>query len=558
MSGISTRIDKGQKRFQPKLKARPNRNKTAASEDGTPAPNPSIGGSESGSFGSSLIESETATYSSSLTGVTTLTASTTQAYLETGVALTITEATSGTSLISTTNSGPKEPSRRLSAAMPFSSPSTQDRSIVSPRFPIVTPTPITNDKTSQATAISAPSQKIYAGSSDAGSSSAPAPSSSTSIAPARSSKGASVISVPTARNHSEIEERDEMEDVESSNSPRKRAKGKSSRFRNQPLVYNVEDGEELTEDGEELLPDYANMYMYQFTRDLGVGKRSKVYLEHQKLLETSRRVNKRSQRIEAIREMEGRGPSPSPTSGERAYDGNEEEEYGDDDDIAARGSDDNGGDEAKKEEKLSRAKSEVNTPRPPAQTKTFAPQVRLIDGRIELDVDSLVVDHDVVEADPNQGPMEYVEESSSTKFVNSATFTRKISSERWTEKDTDLFYEALAQWGTDFGIICRLFPSKTRIAVRNKYKREDRYNHSRVEEALNSRRPIDLDQYSKMIGTEFPEISEEDIIKKMPQSDDDDQAPFGTPGFEDYGDAESAAQEEEVQEEVEEIIGMIE
>ncbi|KAI8346822.1 hypothetical protein B0O80DRAFT_368550, partial [Mortierella sp. GBAus27b] len=85
-----------------------------------------------------------------------------------------------------------------------------------------------------------------------------------------------------------------------------------------------------------------------------------------------------------------------------------------------------------------------------------------------------------------------VEESSSTKFVNSATFNKRISSERWTTEETEMFYEAREKGGYArlyyFGIICRLFPSKTRIAVRNKYKREDRLNHSRVEGALNNRK----------------------------------------------------------------------
>ncbi|KAF9358392.1 Transcription factor TFIIIB component B [Mortierella sp. AD094] len=545
---LIVKSDKGQKRFQPKLKARPNRNKITTSEDGTPAPTPPTGGSDSGSFGSSLLEFDTTSSTGSSAVTAALTISTTQVDIETGVASAASAATPALHVTATASSAHKELSRRLSTATPMSPP-IHSKLIVSPRSPIVTPTKVTKDRTNQVTAISIPS-------SDAGSSSAtPAISSSSNSTLAKQSKGASVISVPTARSYSELEEIDETEEAESSNSPRKRSKGKSTRPRNQPIVYN-DDGEEVTEDGEELVPDYANMYMYQFTRDLGVGKRSKVYQEHQKALEAKRRVSKRKERIDAIRKMEGRGPSPTP--GEDDDDDEDGEEEEEDNDGVARDGDGSGDEEANKQEKAARAKSEISTPKPAPQPKTFAPQVRLVDGRIELDVDSLVVDHDIVEADTNQEPMEYVEESSSTKFVNNSTFSRKIASERWSEKDTNLFYEALAQWGTDFGIICRLFPSKTRIAVRNKYKREDRYNHSRVEEALNSRRPIDLDKYSKMIGTEFPEVSEEDLIKKLPDMDEDDQALLGTPDFEDeYGDGEEIV-EEKAQEEAEEIIGMIE
>lgn len=67
--------------------------------------------------------------------------------------------------------------------------------------------------------------------------------------------------------------------------------------------------------------------------------------------------------------------------------------------------------------------------------------MRVVDGRIELDMDSLTVDHAVVEAAVHQGPLEYVEESSSSKFVNSSTFNKRIRSERWSTEETELFYE---------------------------------------------------------------------------------------------------------------------
>ncbi|KAF8977445.1 Transcription factor TFIIIB component B [Entomortierella lignicola] len=546
MSGISTRIDKGQKRFQPKLKARPTRNKTTPSEDGTSTLTPTQPtGSESGSFGSLLLESDAPNNAGS-SSILTLAASTTHINIETSVTSVSTVSTHASTSISII-SAHNEQAKSVPASTTISSP-THNMSIV-------TPTKVT----SQATTISIPSQSTFAGPSDAGSSSAiPVSSSSSNTLLTKPSKGASVISVPTARSHSEMEEYDESEEAENSMSPRKRSKGKSTRPRNQPLVYN-EDGEEIPEDSEDFMPDYANMFMFEFTRDLGIGKRSKVFHEHQKIQESTKKVNKKAQRIEAIRKMEGRGPSPPRTSGDQDDYGEEDmdEDNGDDDNIA-REDDNTGIDDSNKEEKLARAKSETSTPKAPTQHKTFAPQVRLVDGRIELDVDSLVVDHDIVEADTNQEPMEYVEESSSTKFTNNSTFNRRITAERWSQKDTDLFYEALAQWGTDFGIICRLFPSKTRVAVRNKYKREDRYNHSRVEDALNSRRPIDLDSYSKMIGTEFPEITEEDLIKTLPDPDEDDQAPLGTPDFDDnYADGEEIV-EEKPEEETEEIIGMIE
>lgn len=40
-----------------------------------------------------------------------------------------------------------------------------------------------------------------------------------------------------------------------------------------------------------------------------------------------------------------------------------------------------------------------------------------------------------------QGPIEYVDESSTSKYVNSATFSNKFRSEKWSEDETELFYK---------------------------------------------------------------------------------------------------------------------
>lgn len=103
---------------------------------------------------------------------------------------------------------------------------------------------------------------------------------------------------------------EESDIAESSASSRKRAKGKQVRPRTLNISQNGEESKEENEDEEEAWPDYANMYMYEFVKDLGVGRRSKTFAEHQKLLHHKRKENKKEERIRAIRIYEGRGPSP--------------------------------------------------------------------------------------------------------------------------------------------------------------------------------------------------------------------------------------------------------
>ncbi|KAG9327089.1 hypothetical protein KVV02_008719 [Mortierella alpina] len=531
MSGISTRIDKGQTRFAPKLKARPNRSKTVPSEDGTPAPTPSLSGSDAGSFGASLLESDAGP--SSAAASTTAGASTTA------------EKELSSKRLSTVSSP---------AAAPMSPPSTFTRPIPTPKSPPFSPTKTQKDKPAQqGTAISFPttSDKPAVEESHSASTTAGKPIVVGSSKPA---KGASIISVPTARTHTQRDDEDEEETPESLTSSRKRSKGKQVVRNRTRESSHMEEGEDLTEDGDDdEVPDYSDTYMHEFTKDMGIGRRSKIYFELLKLEEEKRKL-KRQRRKERARQRANGGKghgdrevSQAPGPVEDVVD-EPAEEYAEQ--VAI-----------KQDEKEAEAKREPSVPAPQLKNKTLAPQLRVVDGRIELDEDSLVVDHAVVDAVEDQGPMEYVEESTLTKFVNSSSYSTKPKSEKWSEEDTDRFYEAISQWGTDFGIIFQLFPGKSRIGVRNKFKREDRINHQRIEEALNRRAGMDLKEYSEVTNKTYPEVDEAAIFKKQPE-DEEDLLPdlsFADEYRDDGEELEGVEKEEEPQEEeeTEEILGTI-
>jgi transcription factor TFIIIB component B'' len=63
-------------------------------------------------------------------------------------------------------------------------------------------------------------------------------------------------------------------------------------------------------------------------------------------------------------------------------------------------------------------------------------------------MDSLTVDHAAVDAAADQGPMEYVEESSTTRFINSASYSKTNKGEKWTDEETEQFYKVYTnmQW----------------------------------------------------------------------------------------------------------------
>ncbi|KAI8055099.1 hypothetical protein BDF22DRAFT_675373 [Syncephalis plumigaleata] len=135
------------------------------------------------------------------------------------------------------------------------------------------------------------------------------------------------------------------------------------------------------------------------------------------------------------------------------------------------------------------------------------PQMKLVDGKMVLDMESLVVQH----ADLHGGltePLERVEESNYTRYVNSSTYGKKNRTVKWSDQQTQLFYDGLAKYGTDFEMIAMLFPDRNRAHIKNKYKREDAENPERVNDALIHRRskplpcnPLDFDVSSLLGGT---------------------------------------------------------
>ncbi|GAA5962216.1 hypothetical protein JCM3765_003903 [Sporobolomyces pararoseus] len=132
---------------------------------------------------------------------------------------------------------------------------------------------------------------------------------------------------------------------------------------------------------------------------------------------------------------------------------------------------------------------------------TFAPQMRIVDGVLVLDEDSLQIDRS---KPTDTGPREVIEESAQDRFVNSRSFSKKPGkSRKWTTDDTERFYDALSQFGTDFELISALFPGRTRREIKLKWTKEDKINPKGITAALMRRKKIDLESYAKFSGQDL-------------------------------------------------------
>ncbi|THV07636.1 hypothetical protein K435DRAFT_833491 [Dendrothele bispora CBS 962.96] len=128
-------------------------------------------------------------------------------------------------------------------------------------------------------------------------------------------------------------------------------------------------------------------------------------------------------------------------------------------------------------------------------------QVRIgPNGETIIDEESLVVDR-VEEEDTSN--YTHVVESDTTKFVNSGTYGKRFRGSRWSAEETELFYDALAQYGENYELISYVLPGRDRKACKNKFKAEDKKNPGRINQCLNNSIPVDMATLSRMTGKDF-------------------------------------------------------
>ncbi|KAJ7246315.1 hypothetical protein B0H12DRAFT_1021378 [Mycena haematopus] len=131
----------------------------------------------------------------------------------------------------------------------------------------------------------------------------------------------------------------------------------------------------------------------------------------------------------------------------------------------------------------------------------FTVQVRIgPNGETVIDEESLTVDR---EEEPDTSNYTHVVESDHSKFVNSASYTKKCRGSRWSAEETDLFYEALAQHGENYELISLVLPGRSRTACKNKFKAEDRKDSARITRCIESRTPIDIKTLGRLTGRDF-------------------------------------------------------
>lgn len=208
------------------------------------------------------------------------------------------------------------------------------------------------------------------------------------------------------------------------------------------------------ENSEEIQIEPAITKLSDLTRDTKIGRKSDRFKELEKLdwTEVVRKQRARKAALEARKAAGEEIPPPETT-----------------------------------EQRLERLANENRTAAAAAAAAArHYPQVRLLNGQVVVDEESLNVDRRALAAQ-QEAPLEEVEESALTRRVNGNTWSKREKPERWDGEADAKFYQGLSMFGTDFELIAGMFPDRSRRQIKNRYNNEERKNPDKITNALKRR-----------------------------------------------------------------------
>lgn len=132
------------------------------------------------------------------------------------------------------------------------------------------------------------------------------------------------------------------------------------------------------------------------------------------------------------------------------------------------------------------------------ETASLAPQFTLVDGKLVLRPESVVVEAE--SSVNNQLPLTVVEESSQGRHITSSSFMKRVASSAWNSEEIDTFYKALRKCGTDFGMMSVFLPGRDRNQIRRRYKKEEKEHPERIDYALSHRIDLTAEEIQQLKG----------------------------------------------------------
>jgi transcription factor TFIIIB component B'' len=106
-----------------------------------------------------------------------------------------------------------------------------------------------------------------------------------------------------------------------------------------------------------------------------------------------------------------------------------------------------------------------------------APKIIMKDGKVTIE------DRNMAPFEPEAQRLMIVDHNK-PKHLTSMSFRTRNHTEKWTPEETEKFFKSIEIFGSDFSMIAKLFPSRNRNQIKNKYRKEEKENPDALENAF--------------------------------------------------------------------------
>lgn len=113
-----------------------------------------------------------------------------------------------------------------------------------------------------------------------------------------------------------------------------------------------------------------------------------------------------------------------------------------------------------------------------------------MNGRPQIDQSSLIIEESQLRKDEdNPSHFKVINESIEAR-TSSLIYAKRTHTKKWTQEETDFFYDCLKICGTDFSMMEAQFKgARTRNQIKNKFKKEENENPTKIDHAIFRRNP---------------------------------------------------------------------
>ncbi|GJQ79163.1 hypothetical protein Trydic_g5413 [Trypoxylus dichotomus] len=159
----------------------------------------------------------------------------------------------------------------------------------------------------------------------------------------------------------------------------------------------------------------------------------------------------------------------------------------------------------------------IDDPQPASESDNElpAPQIKVgPNGEIVIDEKSLIIEN--TETKRSREALQMSELVDGDEDTSYGVYKKTKRTKEWTKDETLRFYKALNTIGTDFTMMCELFPNRTRRELKMKFKKEERLNQALVNKAV--MQPCEFDMTELRKDLELEERKAEEKKKRIEEA----------------------------------------